>query len=208
MGRKTFTFSNVVNVKKIGEIFKKFEGEHTLDDVQFFTCYEEHEYDDDPGRTHLKGMVQFVRKRDDAKRWFNSAIGNMLWWRLLVLPVTDVNKYYNYVNKLRAEVENGRTFEFGEFVGQGKKRGHDGVEEEDDGVDAIFNYFVKGGARGALVNHFPLTKILKIPIAKIEKEAQDHKKWLKSQEKIRRAKISESREQVMNDDVTEIIYID
>ena len=56
-----------------------------------------------------------------------------------------------------AEVEDIRTFEFEEFVDHGKKRGHDEVEED----------------------IFPLTKILKIPITKIQEEAQIRKKWLK-----------------------------
>ena len=144
MGRNTFAFNNVVNVEKIDEIFKILkEGKHTFDDVQYFTCYVE-QGDERNGRTHVKGMVQFGMKREipDARRWFKSTFGNMLWWRLGVLPPIDANNHYNYVNQERAEVENGRTFEFGELKGYGKKRGHGEVEEEDDGTVTVFDYFV------------------------------------------------------------------
>ena len=80
MDRKTFAFSCVVNIEKIDKIFKIFkEGKYIFANVQFFTCYVEQEYND-PGTRQLKGMVQF----DDDERWFNSAIGNMLWWRYLL----------------------------------------------------------------------------------------------------------------------------
>ena len=112
MDQKTFAFSCVMNVEKIGKIFKIFkEGKYIFANVQYFTCYVEQEYND-PGTRQLKGMVQF----DDDERWFNSAIGNMLWGRLFALQVTDVNKNYINVIKQRTEVENGQTFEFGEFV--------------------------------------------------------------------------------------------
>ena len=112
MDRKTFTFSCVVNVEKIGKIFKIFkEGKYNFTNVQYFTCYVDQEYND-AGTRHLKGMVQF----DDNKRWFYSAIGNMLSWCLFALQGTDVIEHYIDVIEQRSEVENGQTFEYGEFV--------------------------------------------------------------------------------------------
>ena len=182
MGRNTFAFSNVLNVEKVDDFFEKFkERVHPFDNVQYWSCYVEGVYppmyedmNDDPGKRNVKGMVQFGLKQElpDVKQWFLSVFGNMLCVHLFVLPVLDVHKVYSFVKEQGKESRHGRAWSYGKF------KEYDEVEEENDLFAAVFYYFVNGGERGALTDHFPLTKILNMPITKIEEEAQYRKKWL------------------------------
>ena len=184
MGRNTFAFSNVVNVEEVDDFFKKFQERiHPFDDVQYWACYverrdqyvvERESYDADyPRLRNVKGMVQFGMKQKlpDVKRWFLSVFGKMLCMHLFVLPVLDVDEHYNFV-KEKEGLGPDRVCCCGKF------KEYDEAEEENGLFAAVFHYFVNGGERGALTDHFPLTKILHMPITKIQEEAQYRKKWL------------------------------
>ena len=131
MGRNTFAFSNVVNVEKVDDFLKKFkERIHPFDDVQYWSCYVEREYDDDPRKRNVKGMVQFGMKQElpDVKRWFLSVFGNMLCLHLFVLPVLDVDKVYSFVKQQEKESRPIRAWSYGKF------REQDEVETEEKEV--------------------------------------------------------------------------
>ena len=184
MGRNTFAFSNVVTVEEVDDFFKKFEERiHPFDDVQYWACYVERRdayvvdresYDPDYLKLrNVKGMVQFGLKQElsDVKRWFLSVFGKMLCMHLFVLPVLDVVKHYNFVKETEGL---GPT----RICRCGKFKEYNEEEEENTLFTAVFHYFVNGGKRGALTDHFPLTKILHMPITKIREQAQYRKKWL------------------------------
>ena len=171
------------DIKKFDEFYQKLEEKDpaSLVDVEFFT-YFTYKLERDGGRTLLQGMIQFVEKErfDDAENWFRATVGRYLepeYFRL----TNDPTGLYIYVTERREEVGNGRQFTFGEFTfgefNYVRKRDPEYVKK------AMFKYFLKGGVRGALLDHFPLTEILNMPVKKIQEEAQIRKEWLESQEK-------------------------
>ena len=94
MGRTTFAFSNVLNVKKVNDFIQGATGTNR-DDVQYWSCHVEQTHDD-PEKRIVKGMVKFEVKQElpDVKQWFLSVFGNMLCEHLSVKEhEQEINQY-------------------------------------------------------------------------------------------------------------------
>ena len=178
MSGKTYAFGylwwTVEDFEKSCQSIENILRRDFRDVVQFFTWYVETNED---GRMfhEVQGMVQFKDETGmaEAKSWFPYKFSGSVPHFLQRIQDVNVNKLYRYIKKQQAKV-GIKTFERGAFVDFGMKQDPDVVGE------AIFNYFVNGGVRSELCDHFPLTEILKLPITKIQKEARIRKKWLKS----------------------------
>ena len=173
---RTYAFGiKCEDIEKFDEYYQKLgkEDPARLFNVEFFT-YFTYKVARDGERTLLQGMIQFEGKTRvaDAKKWFRTTDGIKLepdiFW-----PATRPNALYLYIGERQREVENGRQFTFGMFEWN---RDREYVKK------AMFKYFLNGGARVALLDHFSLTEILDVPVNKIQEEAQIHKEWLESKE--------------------------
>ena len=94
MGRTTFAFSNVLNVKKVNDFIRGATGTNRYD-VQYWSCDVEQTYDD-PEKRIVKGMVKFEVKQElpDVKQWFLSVFGNMMCEHLSVKEhEQEINPY-------------------------------------------------------------------------------------------------------------------
>ena len=172
---RTFAIGMDRGVKYFDEYYQKLGKEDPagLFNVEFFT-YFTYEVDRDGGRTLLQGMIQFKEKTQvaDAKKWFRTTDGVDVEPDIF-RPAPRPDDLYLYIGKRQREVENGRQFTFGKFEWN---RDREYVKK------AMFKYFLNGGEKVALLDHFSLMEILDVPVNRIQEEAQIHKEWLKSKE--------------------------